>query len=69
MSLFVPTVRLTAVAFMAASRFRDELLCALFWNREFAAKRLGLTDAQTEHMMDALKGIFYPDEDFDWKEI
>lgn len=44
-------------------------LLAFFWNREFAAKRLGLTDAQTERMMDALKGIYYPDEDFDWREI
>ena len=35
----------------------------------FCAKRLGLDDVKKAKMMDALKSIYYPDEDFDWHEI
>lgn len=44
-------------------------LLAFFWNPDFCAKRLGLDDAKKAKMMDALKSIYYPDEDFDWREI
>lgn len=44
-------------------------LLAFFWNPDFCAKRLGLDDVKKAKMMDALKSIYYPDEDFDWHEI
>lgn len=44
-------------------------LLAFFWNPDFCAKKLGLDDVKKAKMMDALKSIYYPDEDFDWHEI
>lgn len=44
-------------------------LLAFFWNPSFYSKKFGLSEEENALMMDKLKSIYYPDEDFDWREI
>lgn len=39
-----------------------------FWKPDYCAEELGLTERQKALMMDYYKSIYYPDEDFDWRE-
>ena len=44
-------------------------LLAFFWNPSFYSKKLGLSEEENALMMDKLKSIYYPNENFDWREI
>lgn len=50
---------------LSSEKYSDMMF---FWNPDFCTEKLGLTERQKALMMDHVKSVYYPNEDFDWRE-